>query len=128
MSHQPLQILLVEDEPGRAIEVRRHIERYSQDHQVVATVYGKGIADTLDGMDGGPNLILLDLVAPGDHVLVTAENLRYQPVCRNVPIVVVGESKRWLDRVERLGLPQVEALRRPIEAERFDTILASVEG
>ncbi|MBW3584067.1 MAG: response regulator [Euryarchaeota archaeon] len=126
MSVQPLHILLVEDEPGRATEVRRHIERHNNGHKVIATVYGKGVNDALDGMDGGPHLILLDLVAPGDHVLLTAENLRYRPESREVPIVVVGESKRWLDRVERLGLPQVEAIRRPIEPERFDSLLASV--
>ncbi|MBW3584068.1 MAG: hypothetical protein KY455_13335 [Euryarchaeota archaeon] len=113
----------MEDRPGSAVEVRRHLARHGLEGHLVSAVYGPDIANRLDQPDLYSPIIFLDLVAPAPHVLLLAEVLRLHPRHRAATLIVTAESKRWLKRVEELGLPDVHLLERPIAEERFDALV-----
>ena len=85
-----LDVLLVEDNPGDARLIERHLQR---DTTVLAPPRVEHVSDlaaAIDALaDGTPDLVLLDLGLPGSRGLDTLDRLTTSDVVREVPIVVL---------------------------------------
>jgi CheY-like chemotaxis protein len=89
-------ILLVEDDPGHALLIKKNLRRWGVTHDIVALDDGQKAVDYLFKQGAyvadehpAPSLILLDLNLPvlsGDQVL---EKIKNDKRTKNIPVVVL---------------------------------------
>ena len=60
-----------------------------------------------------PDLILLDIMLPGDDGLTILGRLRDDPVTKNIPVIIISAKTTELDRVKELDLGADDYLCKP---------------
>ena len=60
-----------------------------------------------------PDLILLDIMLPGDDGLTILKKLRDDPITENIPIIIISAKTTELDRVKGLDLGADDYLCKP---------------
>ncbi|HCJ41057.1 response regulator transcription factor [uncultured Ruminococcus sp.] len=60
-----------------------------------------------------PDLILLDIMLPGDDGLTILKKLRDDPVTENIPVIIISAKTTELDRVKGLDLGADDYLCKP---------------
>ena len=60
-----------------------------------------------------PDLILLDIMLPGDDGLTLLQKLRDDPVTENIPVIIISAKTTELDRVKGLDLGADDYLCKP---------------
>ena len=60
-----------------------------------------------------PDLILLDIMLPGDDGLTILKKLRDDPVSENIPVIIISAKTTELDRVKGLDLGADDYLCKP---------------
>ena len=130
--YEPVDILLVEDNPG---DVRLTKEAFEEE-QIKNTVHV--VNDGTEALDfvyqreeyedaPRPNIMLLDLNLPrknGDEVLETVKN---DPAHRDIPVIILTSSKAEEDIVQSYRLHANAYLRKPIDPEEFIEKIRSFE-
>ncbi len=91
MADKPIEALLVEDNPGDAVLIRRMLRREEQHFHVThVTLLSKGLERL---QEGGIDVVLLDLGLPDSSGLETLVRTRAQ--APHIPIIVItGLSER----------------------------------
>ena len=129
---QPVEILLVEDNPGDA--------RLTQEALKDGKVYNK-LTVVPDGVEAmaylrrqgryagaaQPDLILLDLNLPkkdGREVLAT---LKSDPVLKVIPVVVLTTSQAEEDVLRAYHLNANSFVTKPVDLHQFNRIVQSIE-
>lgn len=108
-------VLIIDDEPDLIKITRMRLESV-----------GYNVIDASNGKDGferarskGPDIILLDLVMPGEDGLETLSKLKLDPSTSAIPVIILtvkGESEYVLD-AGKLGA--AEYLTKPVEPEKL---------
>ena len=62
-----------------------------------------------------PDLILLDIMLPGDDGLTILKKLRDDPVTANIPVIIISAKTTELDRVKGLDLGADDYLAKPFK-------------
>ena len=99
-------ILIVDDDPG----IQRLLSRYLTEQGFITAVVGDGKSmDTFLGKQH-PDLIILDLMLPGEDGLSLARRLR---VSGNIPIIMLTARGEDVDRIIGLEMGADDYLPKP---------------
>ena len=60
-----------------------------------------------------PNLVLLDIMLPGDNGLLILENIRNNPKTKDIPIIMVSAKSSEFDRIKGLDLGADDYITKP---------------
>jgi CheY-like chemotaxis protein len=125
-NHEPVMILLVEDDPGHALLIEKNLRRAGIANNIVTLDNGQKAVDFLfnQGDDGGndhsaPILILLDLNLPvldGFQVLTIIKN---DERTRQIPVVMLTttDAPHEVSRCYELGCNVY--ITKPVAYEQF---------
>ena len=121
MPAAPIEVMLVEDDPGDVVLVR---EALAHKRQLVTDlrVASDGV-DALDQLrDEGrrlPDVVLLDLNLPRKDGLEVLEEIRSDPRLTSLPVVVLTTSEAHADIVRSYELHANAYITKPVGLEPF---------
>jgi CheY-like chemotaxis protein len=128
-----IDILLVEDNPG---DVRLTREAFKEG-KVVNTLHV--VQDGVEALaflrhEGAyvksihPDIILLDLNLPRMNGRELLANIKTDPELKRIPVVILTTSKSELDIIESYDLHANCYITKPVDMERFITVVQSIEN
>jgi CheY-like chemotaxis protein len=129
---QPIEVLLVEDDPGDVLLIREAFE-FNKVHNNLNVVSDGEQALTYLRREGEwseamrPDLVLLDLNLPrkdGREVLAEAKG---DPSLRAIPIVVLTTSEAEEDVLKSYELHANAYVTKPVDFERFVSIVRQID-
>ncbi len=126
MNAQPIEILLVEDNPDdveltlRALRTRNLANRVKVvSDGVEALAYLRPDDDAPAPPDGDPKLVLLDLKLPRLGGLDVLRRLKASPRTRTIPVVILTSSREERDLVASYELGVNSYIVKPVDFEQF---------
>jgi two-component system, chemotaxis family, response regulator Rcp1 len=129
-SGRPIEILLVEDNPGDVRLTREALNEgnFRSNLQVVtdgvqALEYLQRGADYPQAVR--PDLILLDLNLPRKDGREVLEVIKEDPELRSIPVVILTSSQAEQDIVRAYGLHANCYVSKPVELDRFIEVVKS---
>jgi CheY-like chemotaxis protein len=129
---QPIEVLLVEDDPGDVLLIREAFE-FNKVHNNLHVVNDGEQALHFLRKEGEynealrPDLVLLDLNLPrkdGREVLAEAKS---DPELRTIPIVVLTTSEAEEDVLKSYQLHANAYVTKPVDFERFVSIVRQID-
>lgn len=131
-SGRPIEVLLVEDDPGDVLLVREAFEDYKVHNTVAVVGDGEQAMDYLRGVGKHagrtrPDLVLLDLNLPrkdGREVLAEA---KADPDLRSIPIVVLTTSDSEEDVLRSYGMHANAYVTKPVDFQRLVSIVRQID-
>jgi CheY-like chemotaxis protein len=137
MSHRPIEILLVEDNPTDSELALRALSRHRPDVAVHVVrdgaealdfLFGAGLeAEAAQPTDTQLKLILLDLKLPKVHGMEVLRRLKEDPLTHNTPVVVFTSSREDRDVEEAYRLGANSYLVKPVDFESFSTLIQNLD-
>lgn len=130
---QPIQILLVEDNPGDvrlAIEALKESKVTNVLHHVEDGEQAMRFLRRRGDFAGMPlpDLILLDLNLPGRDGREVLEEIKEDPQLRVIPVVVLTTSAAERDLLKTYHLHANAYIVKPIDLGQFVDIVRAIEG
>ncbi len=119
---EPRFILLAEDNQADVYLVRRSLEEHGIGHELRTVQDGEDALRFIAQMGSGvrcPELVLLDLNLPkvsGSEIL---QQLRANPECAHVPVIVLTSSDSPDDRGDTVRLGARAYFRKPMQLDAF---------
>ena len=128
----PIEVLLVEDNPGDAELVRHGLRAGKISNHLTVAEYG---ADALAHLRGGgpgdtgrrPQLVLLDLNLPDMSGLDILAAVKADPGLRRIPVVVMTSSNSEADVVRSYELQASGYVTKPFDPQEFVRVVVAVE-
>ncbi len=132
LAAKPIEILLVEDNPG---DIRLTKEAL-KDARV-----GNNLHVTMDGVEAlaflrkqgkhasapRPDLILLDLNLPKKNGREVLEEIKAEDALRHIPVVILTTSQAEQDVVESYRLRANAYVTKPVDLDQFLKVVGSIE-
>ncbi|MFB6136539.1 MAG: response regulator [Halobacteriaceae archaeon] len=129
---RPIEILLVEDNPGDVRLTEKGLERakiinnlHVVGDGVEAMAFLRGEGDHEDAPR--PDLVLLDLNLPRMNGREVLEEMKSDPDLRRIPVVVLTSSAAEEDIVESYDLHANAYLTKPVGIDGFVEVVESIE-
>jgi two-component system response regulator len=131
MTEQPVDILLVEDNPNdvelmlQALKVNNlsnRIEIVRDGEEALEFLFGTGAYSDRSGAPA-PKVILLDLKLPKVDGLEILRRLKSDPRAKLIPVVVLTSSREDRDILESYALGANSYIVKPVDFERFSRIV-----
>jgi len=115
----PVNIVLVEDDPGHAKLIEKNIRRAGVNNDIVHFPNGTAALDHLMHIGRSPTLVLLDLNLPdmsGTHIL---ERLKSNADTKHVPVVILTttDDKTEIQKCYDLGCNVY--ITKPVDYDAF---------
>jgi two-component system, chemotaxis family, response regulator Rcp1 len=132
MVAEPIQVLLVEDNPGDADLIREGLNT-SQQIELTVVVNGTQAINLLHkrGQFASrltPDLILLDLNLPGLDGRAVLWNIKRDDELRHIPVCVLSSSAAETDVLESYHMGANCYVVKPIDFKTFQGIVRAVEN
>jgi chemotaxis family two-component system response regulator Rcp1 len=132
MGNRPVEILLVEDNPGDA-RLTRELLKEGKIHN--HCFHAKDGVEAMDYLhrEGAyasaprPDLILLDLNLPRKDGREVLSDLKADPELRNIPVVVLTTSEAEQDILRTYELHANCYITKPVDLDKFITIVRAIE-
>ena len=128
----PIEVLLVEDDPGDVLMTREAFEEHKvRNHLNVVTdgadalAYVRREGDYADAIR--PDLILLDLNLPKRDGREVLKELKTDPDLREIPIVVLTTSSAESDVLASYQLYANAYVTKPVDFERFISAVKQID-
>lgn len=131
-SRRPIEILLVEDNPGdvrltrealKEGKVLNHLHVVDNGEDAVAFLRQRGDFD--DAIR--PDLVLLDLNLPRKTGHEVLEDIKGDPELRRIPIVVLTSSEAETDIARSYDRYANAYITKPVDLDQFISVVRSVE-
>ncbi|MEI8038242.1 MAG: response regulator [Verrucomicrobiota bacterium] len=128
----PIEILLVEDNPGDVDLAREALEEGKVRNSLHVVGDGEAALDFLRGKGAyaaapRPDLVLLDLNLPKmDGRQVLAE-IKSDPALRSIPVVVLSTSRAEEDILKTYNLHANCYITKPIDLHQFIKVVQAIE-
>ncbi|HYE99933.1 MAG TPA: response regulator [Planctomycetota bacterium] len=130
---KPIEILLVEDNPGD-VRLTREVLKETKVRNALHVV-GDGVEALAYLRRQGshakasrPDLILLDLNLPRKSGREVLADIKNDPDLRRIPVVVLTTSKAERDIVSSYDLHANCYIMKPVDLEQFITVVKAIEG
>jgi CheY-like chemotaxis protein len=128
----PLEILLVEDNPGDIRLTREVMKDWKVMNQ---------LNEVMDGVDAmaylrnegkfkdatRPDLVLLDLNLPKKNGREVLEEMKEDPDLKRIPVVVLTTSRSEQDILKSYNLHANCYITKPVDFEQFSSVVRAVE-
>ena len=120
----PMQVLLVEDDPGDALMIREAFEQHAITHTLHHVADGVEALEFLyrTGPHGDaprPDMILLDLNLPRKDGREVLEEVKGDSALRAIPIIVLTTSEADEDILRSYDLHANAYVTKPVDFEHF---------
>ena len=133
---RPVNILLVEDDPGDQNLTERAFERAKIKNRLFIVDDGEAALDFLlrrgdyrDPQDAlRPDLILLDLNLPKLDGRQVLNHIRSTPELRRIPVIVLTTSRQEEDILRSYDLGVNSYISKPIRAVEFVRVIEALEN
>ena len=132
-NHRPIEILLVEDNPG---DVRLTVEALKEgklrNHMSVAADGEEALAflrrENGHAAAPRPDLVLLDLNLPRKDGREVLAEMKEDPDLRRIPVVILTTSKAEEDIARTYDLHANCYITKPVDLDQFITVVKSIES
>jgi CheY-like chemotaxis protein len=129
---KPLEILLVEDNPGDANLTREAFKEGKVTNNLHVVQDGVDALSFLrkEGKYAGaqrPDIVLLDLNLPKKDGREVLEEMKQDPDLKRIPVVILTTSKAEEDILKTYNLHANCYLTKPVELEQFCMVIKSIE-
>lgn len=126
----PIEVLLVEDDPGDVLMTREAFSDYKIANRLSVVSNGEDAIAYLRKQDRfaeapTPDLVLLDLNLPRRDGREVLQEIKRDPELRRIPIVVLTTSEAEEDVVAAYDLHANAYVRKPVD---FDQFVAAVQA
>ncbi len=129
----PIQILLVEDNPGDADLTRESLAASKLRIELTVAVNG---AEALDFMHkrgrfasaSSPDLILLDLNLPGIDGRAVSDEIKQDARLKRIPVCILTSSAAETDLIQGYNLGANCYVVKPLDFKTFQNIVQAVES
>jgi two-component system, chemotaxis family, response regulator Rcp1 len=133
MSHpkhrDPVQILLVEDNPGDADLVLEVLDELSTPTRVSVVVDGEAAMAFLRGDEGPrPDLVLLDLNLPKKDGREVLSEIKADPKLMHIPVIILSSSEAERDLMQAYQLHANCFVTKAVELEEFFAVIRAVSA
>jgi CheY-like chemotaxis protein len=128
----PIEVLLVEDDPGDVLmtreafeehKLRNHLSVVSDGEEALAFLRREGLhADA-----PRPDLILLDLNLPRRDGREVLQEIKQDPQLRQIPVVVLTTSQADEDILRSYQLHANAYVTKPVDFERFVSVVRRID-
>jgi CheY-like chemotaxis protein len=131
-ARRPLEVLLVEDDPGDTLMIREAFDQHDVIHSLHAVVDGVEAMEFLHKRGTyadkpRPDLILLDLNLPRKDGREVLKEVKGDPRLRAIPIVVLTTSDSDEDILRSYDLHANAYVTKPVDLERFMDVLLKTD-
>lgn len=132
MVSKPIDILLVEDNPGDVRLTREALKEGKIKNNLFVTSNGVEALEFLK-QEGEytdairPDLILLDLNMPRMDGRELLEKIKQEPDLRRIPVVILTTSKSEEDIVKSYDLHANCYITKPVDLDQFISVVKSIE-
>jgi CheY-like chemotaxis protein len=133
MEDRLINVLLVEDDEVDIMNVKRAFKRnnitnplYTAANGLEALALLRGENPAVPAVPPTRRLILLDLNMPKMSGLEFLQELRSDPVLRNIPVVVLTTSNEDRDRIEAYNLNVAGYILKPVTFINFAEVMATL--
>ena len=125
-SHQPITILLVEDDPGHAVLIEKNLRRAGISHDIVTVNDGQSAVDVLLKRDSSrsdahadPQVILLDLNLPVLDGYQVLKIIKQDERTKRIPVIILTTTDNPSEVAKCYELGCNEYVTKPVEYEAF---------
>ncbi len=128
----PVEILLVEDNPGDSDLIIEFLEEARVTNHVTVVRDGEEAMDYLRGKGRfagavRPDLILLDLNLPRKDGREVLAEIRADPQLETIPVVVLTSSSAEADIAKSYSLKANCYIIKPVDLDQFVSVVRSIE-
>lgn len=126
MSGEPIQILLVEDNPDHAVLVMRNLKNFCVANKVSHVEDGELALQFLDesvGKHNRPHLILLDLRLPKIDGLEVLKYIKTNNKLSDIPVVVLTTSEAEKDVARAYNYHANSYIVKPVDFSKFTELM-----
>ncbi|MGB7539961.1 MAG: response regulator [Anaerolineales bacterium] len=129
---QPIEILLVEDNPGDVRLTREALRDGKFRNNLTSVTDGVQAMDFLRKKTPfahvqGPDLILLDLNLPKKSGLEVLREIKADEELRRIPVVILTSSQAEQDIVRSYDLHANAYITKPVELAQFLSVVKAIE-
>ena len=126
MSGEPIQILLIEDNPDHAVLVMRNLKNFCVANKVSHVEDGELALQFLDesvGKNNRPHLILLDLRLPKIDGLEVLKYIKTNNKLSDIPVVVLTTSEAEKDVARAYNYHANSYIVKPVDFSKFTELM-----
>jgi CheY-like chemotaxis protein len=130
---QPVDVLLVEDDPGDVLMTKEAFEHYKLRNVLHVVTDGEQALHFLRRTGGyadapRPGLILLDLNLPRLDGLEVLAELKADPVLKVIPVVILTTSQAQQDVLRSYALHANAYVSKPVDFETFMEVIRQIDN
>ena len=129
---QPIEVLLVEDDPGDVLMTREAFQDYKVANNLTVLTNGEDAIAYLrkQGQYADattPDLVLLDLNLPRRDGREVLRDVKSDPALRRIPVVVLTTSDAEEDVLATYDLHANAYVRKPVDFEQFVAAVRAID-
>lgn len=122
----PVEILLVEDDPGDVLLTKKCLQDGKISNRVTVAADGVEAMDYLRNNPGTTDLILLDLNMPRKDGREVLEELHADDQLRSIPVIVLTTSDAEKDVLKSYDLQANCYITKPVDMEQFSQVVRTM--
>lgn len=124
----PLEVLLVEDDPGDVLMTREAFEDRGPRHRLTVVADGVSALELLRATPGAarPDLVLLDLNLPRMDGREVLHEMKSDPDLKAIPVVVLTTSQSQEDVLGSYALHANAYVTKPVDYDRFVEVVRQI--
>ena len=128
----PIEILLVEDDPGDVLMTREAFEDYKIANRLTVVTNGEDAIAYLRRQGRfadapTPDLVLLDLNLPRRDGREVLADIKGDPDLRRIPVVILTTSEAEEDVIAAYDLHANAYVRKPVDFEQFVAAVRAID-
>jgi len=130
---RPIEILLVEDNPGDIELTKEAFNDSKISNNISVVMDGEQALDYLRRENGykdsiTPDIILLDLNLPKKDGAKVLEEIKCDPNLKRIPVVIMTSSKAERDVIKTYNLHVNSYLVKPVSLSKFADIVEAIDN